>query len=69
MDVKELDVVKLKDGRQVTLLDFVGDGTGCVFEDNKKHDVFFGSISEIEKIIWSNVTILTGTENDNQRFH
>ncbi len=31
---KEHDVVILKDGREVTLLDFLGDGDECIFEDN-----------------------------------
>lgn len=45
---KELDVVLLKDGRKVTLLDFLGNGEECIFEDADQ-ETFFGNISDIAK--------------------
>lgn len=50
MNYRELDVVILKDGREVTLLDFLGDGTECIFEDEQQ-ETFFGKVSDIEKKI------------------
>lgn len=45
---KELDVVLLKDGRKVTLLDFLGNGEECIFEDADQ-ETFFGNVSDIAK--------------------
>lgn len=45
---KEHDVVILKDDREVTLLDFLGDGDECIFEDNN-NETFFGNVSDIKK--------------------
>lgn len=45
---EELDVVILKDGRKVTLLDFLGDGDECIFEDDN-NETFFGNVSDIIK--------------------
>ena len=47
---KELDVVLLKDGREVTILDFLGDGDECIFEDDNQ-ETFFGNVSDIAKKI------------------
>lgn len=44
----ELDVVILKDGRKVTLLDFLGDEDDCIYEDDK-NETFFGKVSDIIK--------------------
>ncbi len=38
----ELDVVILKDGRKVTLLDFLGD-------EDENNETFFGKVSDIIK--------------------
>ena len=45
---KELDVVLLKDGRIVTLLDFLGSGEEFIFEDDTQ-ETFIGNISDIVK--------------------
>ena len=45
---KEHDVVIFKDGREVTLLDFLGDGDECIFEDDN-NETFFGKVSDIIK--------------------
>lgn len=45
---KELDVVLLKDGRKVTLLDFLGSGEECIFEDDNQ-ETFFGNVTDIAK--------------------
>ena len=45
---KELDVVLLKDGRKVTLLDFLGSGEECIFEDDNQ-ETFFGKVTDIAK--------------------
>lgn len=50
MTYKEFDVVLLKDGRKVTLLDFLGKGEECIFEDDTQ-ETFFGYISDIVKKI------------------
>ena len=44
----ELDVVILKDGRKVTLLDFLGDADDCIYE-YENNETFFGKVSDIIK--------------------
>lgn len=48
MDYTELDVVLLKDGREVTILDFFGDGDECIVEDDNQ-ETFFINVSDIAK--------------------
>lgn len=47
---KEFDFVLLKDGRKAVLLDFLGNGDKCIFE-NEKEETFFGKVSDIVKKI------------------
>lgn len=47
--MKEFDVVKLKNGEEVTLLHFYGDG--CIQVENADWDIYEIKISDILKVI------------------
>ncbi len=57
MSVKELDVVKLKDGREVTVLECYDDFTAFLVESSDKsgkaEDTFITKLSDIEKVTYS----------------
>lgn len=57
MKQKELDVVLLRDGREVTVLEVLGDGdefyVECDMPAQDDCEWFFVSQDKIEKIIWS----------------
>lgn len=44
---KEFDFVLLKDGRKVVLLDFLGNGDKCIFEDEKKGICFYPLLGNV----------------------
>ncbi len=54
--MKELDVVKLKDGKEATILDVYDGGTAFLVEiadeDGKTLDMPTVKAEEIEKVIW-----------------
>lgn len=57
MKPKELDVVRLVDGREVTILEVYGGGTEFYVEypnpDTGDSDLFMINIAQIEKISWT----------------
>ena len=58
MEISELDVVRLKDGRTVTILDIFHDGNAFYVEaSSADHDDGYTremvSSSDVEKILWS----------------
>ena len=56
MKPKELDIVRLTDGREVTVLEVYKDGEAFMVETSAKPfaetDFFVVPMSEIEEIIW-----------------
>ena len=56
LNPKEFDVVKLKDGREVTILEVMGNGKDFYVEyplpDKDDCDWFSAPLSQIEKITW-----------------
>ena len=56
MNPKEFDVVKLKNGREVTILEVMGNGKDFYVEyplpDKDDCDWFTVPLSQIEKITW-----------------
>ena len=56
MKPKELDVVRLTDGREVTVLEVYKDGEAFMVETSEEPftetDFFVVPMSEIEEIIW-----------------
>ena len=50
MKLEEYDVVRLKDGRELTILLIHGDGEA--YEVTDQEDVFSIERDEIEKVIW-----------------
>lgn len=57
MKPKELDVVRLADGKEVTILEVYANGSDFYVEytnpTTEESDFFMVSLSQIEKIVWT----------------